>query len=288
MEVRIDPYAGFCPGVRRAIRMIENEIESGEPVAALGALIHNDREIERLKRLGLVAVDQEAFKTGQVDKSKISGRKLFIRAHGVSPQLRQKIESRKIEYLDGTCGLVNRSQRIVEDFYRQGYQIVIVGKKNHPEVEGLLGFCNGEGAVVYQPGDEEKVKLSDKVLLVAQTTIDVARFDYFQKKLEKGVDNLIVKNTICPVVTNRQRHVVEFAASNDVIIFVADVHSSNSQVLFNLCQQRNPRSHFATTPDELKKDWFKGAKTVGLTGGASTPVWQLEEFKQQITKTLTN
>ncbi|OQX87120.1 4-hydroxy-3-methylbut-2-enyl diphosphate reductase [candidate division KSB1 bacterium 4484_87] len=288
MEIRIDQYAGFCPGVRKAIEMLETEIETGVSVVALGELIHNEREIDRLKNLGLHTVDQEAFQAGQVDSSEISDRKLFIRAHGISPQLRQKIERSKIAHVDGTCWLVKRSQEIVKDYYQQGYQIVIVGKKKHPEVQGLLGFCNNEGVVVYQPGDEENLEFSDRVLLVAQTTIDLSRFDYFQKKIEKGVGNLVVKNTICPVVTNRQRHIIEFAESNDVVVFVADPHSSNSQVLFKLCKEKNPRSYFVTTTDELKKDWFKGAKTVGLTGGASTPVWQLEEFKQQITKTLTH
>ncbi len=288
MEIRIDPYAGFCPGVRRAIKIVENEIQSGKPIVALGSLIHNDREIERLSQLGLLSVDQNEFEADEQRAEEVSGRKLLIRAHGISPQLRKKIEEQGISYIDGTCGLVKKSQRIVEKYYRQGYQIVIVGKKKHAEVIGLLGFCNNEGVVVYQPGDEEKIDFKDKILLVAQTTIELDRFDYFSKKLKKGVDNLEVKNTICPVVTRRQNHMIEFAEANDVVIFVADPGSSNSQVLYKLCLSKNPRSYFVTTPEELSPDWFNDAETVGLTGGASTPIWQLEEFKQQITKLLTH
>ena len=146
----------------------------------------------------------------------------------------------------------------------------------------MLGFCERQGTVVYAPGDEKKVAIKKKIVLIAQTTIEEERFDYFAKKLQKGVDELILKNTICPVVTKRQSQIVEFAKENDLIIFVAGRESSNSKVLFELCRGVNERSYLVSSFEEVKPEWFVDVETVGLTGGASTPIWQLEEFKQKL------
>ncbi len=282
MKVTIDENAGFCPGVIHAIDVAETKLKEGVPVAALGALIHNKREVTRLKNAGLREVDQEDFEQGKGDWEKLKDNTLLIRAHGISPKLRKKIEDQEISYIDATCARVVRSQKLVAKYYQDGYQVIIVGKNNHPEVKGLLGFCNGDGIIVYDRGDEEKIDLNKKTLLIAQTTVDEERFEYFRKKLTKGVDDIVIKKTICPVVTKKQLQILEFARKNDVIIFVAGKQSSNSKVLFKMCQRNNPRTHFVSSVDELRSEWFENAQSVGITGGASTPQWQLRQVENKI------
>lgn len=285
MKITIEKSAGFCPGVKKAIKVAEEKIAQGEKITALGALIHNDREMERLQRLGLRVLDQGQVENDQISIDQLKQQQLLIRAHGISPFLKKKIEAENIYCIDGTCSLVVRSQRLIKEYYEKDYQVVIVGKAYHPEVRALMGFCENKGVIVYDIGDENKIKNLNKVLLMAQTTIEKERFEYFSKKLEKGVDDLIVKNTICPVVTKRQQQIVEFAKQNDIIIFIAGRESSNSKVLFELCQKHNQHCYFVSSINELQKEWFKKKATVGITGGASTPYWQLEEFKQQIHNT---
>ena len=288
MNIHIDQYAGFCPGVRKAIRIAEEKVRKGESVTTLGGLIHNKREIERLKKLGLQEINQDQFEKGDIAKDLLKNQTLLIRAHGISPELFNKVKSQSFSYINATCHLVERSQKIVQQYCNDGYHVVIVGKAHHPEVKGLLGFCKNQGVVIYHKGDEDKVLYKNKVLLIAQTTIDTERFDYFRKKLEKGVDELVVKNTICPIVTNRQQQIIKFARENDLIIFIADATSSNSKVLFELSKRHNSQTFFITSTDELKPEWFTNVENVGLTGGASTPDWQLEEVKQIIEQKFIN
>jgi (E)-4-hydroxy-3-methyl-but-2-enyl pyrophosphate reductase len=279
MKIYIDDKAGFCPGVLKAINIVEERLSSGKSVNALGSLIHNQNELDRLKKMGLKEVNQELVETNDVDWDQIKKDVLLIRSHGVSPKLLEQIEARKIAYIDGTCSRVIRSQKLIRQYFNDGYEIVIVGKANHPEVKALMGYCDNKGIVVLQPGDEKNIKHKKKLLLIAQTTIDEDTFEYFAKRLTKGVDNLVVKNTICSVIQNRHEQVIKLARENDVVIFVAGENSSNSQVLFEISRKQNPKSYFISSADELKFEWFESARTVGITGGASTPYWQLNEVK---------
>ncbi len=284
MKVTIDEKAGFCPGVLKAINIVEDRLSSGKSVNALGSLIHNQNELDRLEKLGLKEVNQDLVETNEVDWEQLEKDVLLIRSHGVSPKLLEQIEAQKMPYVDATCSRVVRSQKLVQRYYNDGYTIIIVGKAYHPEVKALMGFCDNKGIVVLKPGDEKKIKHKNKLLLIAQTTIDQDMFEYFAKRLTKGVDNLVVKNTICSFVRNRHEQVENLARENDVVIFVAGKNSSNSQVLFEISRKQNPKSYFVSSTDELKSEWFDNVKTVGITGGASTPRWQLNEVKQIINK----
>ena len=248
----------------------------------MGSLIHNQKEIDRLKKLGLKEIDQTSAEEGSTNWEALKNEVLLIRSHGLAPQMLEEIKRHQVRYVDATCSRVVRSQKLIRQYYQAGYTIVIVGKESHPEVKALLGFCSNKGVVVLKPGDEEKIKNKKKLFLVAQTTIDEKTFNYFAKQLTKGVDNLVVKNTICSIVRSRQEQVRKLAQENEVVIFVAGKNSSNSQVLFAIARQQNPRSYFISSSDELKKAWFEAVQTVGITGGASTPRWQLMEIKQKI------
>jgi len=282
MKVIIDERAGFCPGVIHAINIVEKRFNDGKPITALGSLIHNQREIDRLKNLGLVEIDQNLLEDKKINWDRLKKDVLLIRSHGISPKLLEQIEQHEVSYIDATCARVVHSQKLIQQYYKKGYTIVIVGKAQHPEVKALMGFCENRGIVVLNSGDEKKIKHRKKLLLVAQTTIDEDIFKYFAKQLMKGVDELVVQNTICSIVRNRHRQVANLARENDVVIFVAGRNSYNSQILYKRCRQQNPNSFFISSIDELKPQWFKNAETVAITGGASTPRWQLNEVKEKV------
>ena len=282
MKVIIDEKAGFCPGVIHAINIVEKRLKDGKSITALGSLIHNQREIDRLKNSGLNEVDQDLVENKKINWDRLKRDVLLIRSHGISPRLLEQIEHHKVTYIDATCARVVHSQKTIQQYHKNGYTIVIVGKANHPEVKALMGFCENKGIVVLNAGDEKKIKHRKKLLLAAQTTIDEETFEYFAKQLMKGVDELVVKNTICSIVQNRHEQVANLARENDVVIFVAGKNSSNSQVLFAMCQRQNPNSFFISATNELKHQWFKNVETVGITGGASTPRWQLNEVKEKV------
>ena len=282
MKITVDEKAGFCPGVINAINIVEKNLKNNKSISALGSLIHNQKEIDRLKNLGLNEIDQNLLEDNKIDWDRVRKDELLIRSHGLSPELLNRIEQHDIKYIDATCPRVAHSQKIIQQYHKKAYTIVIVGKVHHPEVKALMGFCDNKGIVVLNKGDEKKIKYKKKLLLVAQTTINEERFEYFAKELMKGVDELVVKNTICSIVKNRHEQVANLARKNDVIIFVAGKNSSNSQVLFEKSKQHNLNSFFISSPDELKSQWFKNIKTIGITGGASTPRWQLDEVKMKI------
>jgi len=147
MQIVIDTDAGPCPGVRRAIRMVEENLKESNSLNALGPIIHNDMELDRLRNKGLNILDQAEVEKGN-NIEKFGYKKLFIRTHGISSQLEHQLIENNAKLIDATCGKVKRVQNIIQDFYNNGYQIVIAGKKRHPEVAGLLGYCDNNGIVV--------------------------------------------------------------------------------------------------------------------------------------------
>jgi 4-hydroxy-3-methylbut-2-enyl diphosphate reductase len=173
----------------------------------------------------------------------------------------------------------------VKDYCRDGYQIVITGKKEHPEVLGLLGHCP-QGALVVQsvPEAEAAVDFDKKTLVVAQTTISRELFTEICDYLSGRVTALVIKDTTCNFVANRHTTISSFAETNDVVIFVGGRNSSNSKMLYTVCKRANENSHWIEIPDELLKEWFVGQAKVGITGGASTPWWLLQQVSDSIEK----
>lgn len=281
MEILIDPDAGFCPGVRHAVRILQERFAADRDLVCLGPLIHNRRELDRLADHGLETVEQAAIddrdrSLGMQDKT------LFLRTHGVGESVYHKLEDLNVKYIDATCGIVKSVQKLAKSYATKGYQVIIIGKKGHPEVEGLLGHCQGRGRVVSQ---EEDLKLIDdkaKTLIIAQTTIGKDKFAKWSGALGERIRSVTVKDTTCRYIGKRQDDIRAFASSVDVLIFVGGKESSNSQVLFELCKRENRKSYKIEYPEEIDAGWFAKSRRVGVTGGASTPVWQLTEVRDYI------
>ncbi len=289
MNVRIDTSSGFCWGVIRTIDIAEQALQSGTKLYSLGEIIHNPMEIERLKQQGLETVSHN-------DLEKLRGETVLIRAHGEPPATYKRAEELGITIIDATCPVVTKVQERIRKFYLDGYQVVIFGKKDHAEVLGLIGQTNGEAIIIHSLDEIGKVKLDRKTVLFSQTTMDKPTFYAIKDALSKRIDELVVatmedtaidfhaKDTICGQVSGREKKIREFAADNDVVIFVAGKHSSNGKVLYEIVKTENVKSYFIEDASELQHEWFAGVNNVGITGATSTPQWLMENVKQEIEK----
>jgi 4-hydroxy-3-methylbut-2-enyl diphosphate reductase len=287
MKVTVDQHSGFCWGVVRTVEIAEQELENGGELYSLGPVIHNPIETERLRKKGLEVI-------GQADLEKVGGKTVLIRAHGEPPSTYAKARALGITLIDATCPVVTKVQERLRKFYDKGYQIVIFGKKDHAEVIGLVGHTNNEAVVIRSVEEAAKVDPSRKTVLFSQTTMDKATFYEIARVLKERIREFEVgtfeetaiefhaKDTICGQVSGRDKKLREFARSNDVMLFVAGRESSNGKVLYEICRQENARTHFIEKPEEVRKEWFEGARTVAISGATSTPQWLMERVRSSV------
>ena len=279
MTVEIDRNSGFCKGVIRAIDGAERLLAEGGVLYSLGAIVHNEAELARLREKGLITVES-------LDVAPAS---LLIRAHGEPPETYRLARKKGFEVVDFTCPVVLNIQKSIREAWQQGRpdgQIVIFGKIGHAEVLGLVGQVDGKATVV-----ENLQQLQDAI---ASGAIDLARrVDIFSQTTKSPVEYeelcaylsgrmasdglLTIHNTICRQVASRHRELSDFARRHDVIVFVAGRESSNGKVLSELCKSENPRTYNIGSASELDPSWFRAEDSVGVCGATSTPKWLLEE-----------
>lgn len=281
MRVHVDENAGFCAGVERAIKLIESELEEKNQLFSIGPVIHNPIEVERLSERGLQTIDQERLISGESEE--ISNQHVLIRTHGISERIKNYLDSICSEVTDATCPNVKNVQQIVKQHCSEGYQILVVGKKAHPEVAGIVGHCEN-GAIVLESVEDidHRIDVSKKTLLIAQTTISQKLFFDIESHLKDKIKNLVVKDTTCRSVRNRQKYIEDFAISHDIIVFVAGKNSSNSRELYTICKTKNNRIYWIEDENEVRENWFGPNDQVGVTGGASTPKWLLQKVAHHI------
>ena len=283
MYVEIDQNSGFCFGVVRAISRAESALEAlGGEVYSLGDIVHNRMEVQRLESLGLRTVTHE-------DMESLSGRDLFVRAHGEPPTTFRRAEKLGIRVIDATCPVVAQLQRKVVAAYEKmkgvGGQVVILGKRGHAEVVGLTGQVDDQVIVIESEEDLKLIDFSSPVFFLSQTTQSIGLFWHLaerMKQLIKQESMLTVDDTICRRVSNREKGLREFAERFDVVIFVCGKKSSNGKVLFDVCRGANPRSYNIEEEDELQSQWFEECRSVGICGATSTPAWLMNRVADAI------
>ncbi|MBR4995671.1 MAG: 4-hydroxy-3-methylbut-2-enyl diphosphate reductase [Alistipes sp.] len=283
MYIEIDESSGFCFGVVRAISKAESALSSlGGEVYSLGDIVHNRMEVQRLEDMGLRTVTHD-------DMDALSGRDLFIRAHGEPPSTYSRAEALGIRIIDATCPVVAQLQRKVvvahEQMREVNGQVVILGKRGHAEVVGLTGQVEAPSIVIEREEDLSLIDFSRPIFFLSQTTQSIGLFwrlaDIMKARL--GEESMLtVDDTICRRVSNREKGLTEFAQRFDVVIFVCGKKSSNGKVLFSVCQQANPRSYNVEEEAELQDEWFEGCKSVGICGATSTPAWLMERVAEAI------
>jgi 4-hydroxy-3-methylbut-2-enyl diphosphate reductase len=269
MKIYRARHGGFCFGVTRAIKMALEAAGKSKNVSSLGPLIHNRLAVEDLKKRGIRPID----KVDGTKKDEI----IIIRSHGVAPDVLKKIKSKHCGIIDATCPRVRRAQRYVQKLVDEGYYVVIVGEKDHPEVRGLLGYA-GKHATIYKEGSKINKK---KIGVVPQTTLNQEKFNDAIADLMSNVIEMKIYNTICRETAMRIDEATKLAKKSDVMIVVGGKNSANTSRLYHVCK-RLRRSHHIESAGEIRRSWFKGAKSVGITAGASTPKQQVDEVVKKI------
>ena len=274
MKVKLAKTAGFCMGVRRALDLVLKEAGHTEkPLYTFGPLIHNPQVLELLKNRGVEPVES---------LDEIQGGTVFIRAHGVPPEVKEGIAKRGARVIDATCPHVLRAQVILDKYARRGYRGVISGDPDHPEVVGLLGFTHGKGLVVQSKEELQALAPTEKVVIVAQTTQHQERFDDLVLFAESYFHEVKVEQTICGATRERQAEVRSMAPHVDGMVVVGGYNSGNTQRLSRIAQESGVETLHVETDEELEPERLSRLNVVGVTAGASTPNWMIKKVIQKL------
>lgn len=267
MRVEVARYAGVCYGVERALKLAEEAADSGTQVHTLGPLIHNPQAVAALRDQGVVVAST-------LDDAPDGT--LVIRSHGVAPAIIDAARAKGLNVIDATCPHVSKAHEAAEELKRGGYTVVIVGEADHPEVEGIMAHAGGDVLVVSAASELPERLPSRRVGVVVQTTQSLSRLNEVVTATMQRASEVRVFNTICSATGKRQQSAEELAENVDVIVVVGGHNSGNTTRLAEICGAVNPRVHHVETADELDPTWFAGAKSVGVTAGASTPDQQIQ------------
>lgn len=284
MEIIRAKSAGFCFGVERILEMAEELLaKQNGPVYCLGELIHNPQEVERIQRLGMKFI-QDPAELPSLD-SGVRGQ-VLIRAHGVAPKVKEAIKAQGYEIADGTCPLVTIPHRFARELVSDGYRLVIMGHREHPEIQGILGEVEGaEGRADVVTGADEidrlNLKASDRVGLISQTTHPYSKFAELISRVLEKVLEVRAYNTICYATFERQDAIRELAPQVGVVIVVGGRQSSNTNRLVEIASEYTSCYHVEDA-SELKAEWFQGVGRVGISAGASTPERAIREVCHRI------
>lgn len=278
MKVTLAKSAGFCFGVKRAVEMVYKEAETGKKVYTLGPIIHNEQVVQDLEQKGVRVIDTPE------ELSKKEDATVIIRSHGISADVYHQLEDKKVRIVDATCPFVSKIHRIVEKKYQEGSCIVIVGNANHPEVEGINGWCNGAATVIGSVSEAENYSQEParKLCVVAQTTFNYKKFKDIVDIFSKKSYDIDVMNTICNATEERQTEAAAIAGDSDAMIVIGGKHSSNTQKLYEICKNVCPDTHFIQTLDDLDLKQFQSFRSVGITAGASTPNTIIKEVQSYV------
>ena len=275
LSVRIDPNSGFCFGVIYAIQMAEDLLDEQGYLYCLGDIVHNDEEVQRLEARGLRIICHE-------EMAALRDEAVLIRAHGEPPATYQMAMENNLTLIDASCPVVLKLQNRIKTSYDKKEKIFIYGKHGHAEVLGLLGQTSGN-AVVFESLDELlSHELPANITLYSQTTKSTNSFYNIKNQLETRGYQVNANDTICRQVSNRDKDLRRFAAQFDQIVFVSGTKSSNGKVLYQVCLETNPLTHFISNVAEIQADWFRPGQSVGICGATSTPMWLMEQVRERL------
>ena len=289
MNIEIDKHSGFCFGVVYAIQMAEDELAKSDKLYCLGDIVHNNKEVERLNNLGLEIISHEELKN-------YKDCKVLIRAHGEPPSTYKIAMDNNIQLLDASCPVVLKLQHQIKEGYKDvskiNGQIVVYGKKGHAEIIGLLGQIGGDAVLVSSVEDLDQLDFTRPIFMYSQTTkspkayADI-KIEIGKRRISHGFSDplqFVVNDTLCRQVSGREPQLKKFSEKHDVIVFVSGTKSSNGKMLYSSCKDENSDSYFISDVDEIRKEWFVTANSVGICGATSTPLWLMERVSEYISE----
>lgn len=275
MEIVLAESLGFCMGVKRVVDMAYRALDKANslPVVTLGPLIHNSQEIARLAKDGIAVADELTMPANGT---------VIIRAHGVAPQAYDELKARGLKIMDGTCPYVHYSQRKAAELYREGYTVVVVGDKNHPEISGILGYINNDALVVKTVEEVQHLPQLDRIGTIAQTTISPKKYSAIIDALRQKASELKVCETICDATEENQRAIRDLSGEVDLLYVIGGRHSANSNKLVETAREKCPRTMLIETADEINPEDLRGASRIGVGAGASTPDWMIQQVVERL------
>lgn len=274
MKLLVAKSAGFCFGVKRAMDMAVEAVQTHpKALYTLGPLIHNPQAVQSLEQLGI----QVRERVENISKGAV-----ILRSHGVSLQELRKAKEKRLRIIDATCPIVKRAQLYAKFLQRHGYGLLIVGDALHPEVEAIRSYLDEGVVVVADVKKARRLGPWDKLGIIAQTTQSFTLFKEIVNVTLEKTKEVRVFNTICRATTIRQKEAVEIARKVDSMIVVGGYNSGNTQRLAAICKEIQPRTYHIETAHELRSRWLAGRERIGLTAGASTPSWIIQEVEERI------
>lgn len=275
MEIILSKFSGYCYGVKKAVSVADESIDKYEDIYSLGSLIHNKRAVEKLKNKGLKVVDEIEEKN----------KNIIFRSHGVEKKYYDYANKNNLNVIDTTCIYVKKIHQIVEEKYKDGYEIIIVGSKKHPEVIGINSWSNYKAQFVEEIADTDKLNIDEEksYAVVFQTTFNIEKYTKIVEILKEKIKNVEIFNTICSATKKRQDFALQLADEVDMMIVIGDTSSSNSKKLYELANEK-VKSIFIEDVAELKEVMFEGVQKLGVTAGASTPDFVIDEVIEYLKK----
>jgi 4-hydroxy-3-methylbut-2-enyl diphosphate reductase len=275
MEVLLAEEYGFCFGVERAVDMVEDALAEGGQIRSLGALIHNSQEMQRLEAKGVTTINSPAEAS--------AGATAIIRAHGVTPEVQRELEGRAAHVIDATCPFVTRVQHLAERAAREGRDVVVAGNPDHPEMIGVVGYAPENTYVVRDASEVASLPMLRQPLVVSQTTLKLKTFQEVAEAVRaKSETEPQVINTICSATRDRQDAARALSGQVDAFYVIGGRHSSNSVKLLAVCKEQCEHSFLIETADEINADDLAGVGRVGVTAGASTPNWLIDQVVERL------
>src|SRR5262245_58924644 len=275
MEIVLAESMGCCMGVKRVVDMAYRALDKadGGQVVSLGPLIHNTQEIERLALDGIQSADQSSIPENST---------VIIRAHGVSPRNYEELKARGLKIMDGTCPYVHYSQRKAIELREQGYTVVIAGDRNHPEIQGILGYIDDQAYVVKTVEDAQNLPPVERIGTIAQTTISPKKYRAIIDALKERTGEVKVCETICDATEEDQKASGDLSEEVDLLYVIGGRHSANSNKLVETAREKCPRAMLIETADEILPEDLLGVERVGISAGASTPDWMIRRVVERL------
>jgi len=277
MDVIVADNAGFCFGVKRAIKMANDTMDgAGTRVKSLGSLIHNPQVVDSFRRRGLEVV-------GDLDSVDPEDT-VIIRSHGVGPELKQDAAERGLKVVDTTCPFVTKAQQYAAKLISDGYKVVMIGDKDHPEVIGVVAHTQDRAIVINTVAEAEALKFIPRMGVVFQTTHSIGHVQEVVGALLKRGKEVRVFNTLCGATTSMQKTAIELSSEVEAMVIVGGRQSANTAQLAEVCRKVNPRVLQIESAEEIREDWFQGLSRIGVSAGASTPDEVIAEVVERITR----
>lgn len=276
MDLKIAQQAGFCYGVKRALEIVENELKTKgkKGVYILGPLIHNPQINKKLSEMGLqIIANLQDIEEGVI----------ILPSHGVGPEIISQAQAKGLTIRDATCPHVSKAQELAQALSKDNYQVLIIGEATHSEVKGILSHTEEKGIVIEKIEDIEQINLKTKLGVVVQTTQNSENLRKIAGVLAINAKEVRIYNTICHATKERQYAAADLAREVDLMLVIGGYNSANTKRLAEICRQAgNFKTYHIESSQDMKREWMEGVKMVGITAGASTPQWLIEEVQEKI------